>query len=1145
MSTGNASAQNNVITSAEYQQAADEITEIINVQRAERAPIEAQQELLQNRQEILIARRQSALNTLQAAEAAPSETAFLEASRTAYARATGEVEATNFAIQQNRSVLAQSRQSTAELQEQRGRLEVNADLAAKGAPTLNSLPPPATTVPAEPPSYVAPPEPPVLTQSSSIPQPAAPVPPLVPAGENNVSVAQQWGETELEISSTARGIRAENAAIAANIDSLQSQGAAAARIDRALENQVIDARLAGASNLEISQLETLQIQAVARTAEINNQITRQESALAQNQETLGQLEQQRFIAEEAQFAASSGTPGLNSVPPPATAEPDQDPYTFETPNTEYANTFDAGGVAADGDEALQAYDEALLAQTEGSAFAQPEIPADGDEALVAYEQALLAQTEGSAFAQPEIPADGDEALVAYEQALLAQQEGRAFAQPEIPADGDEALQAYEQALLAQQEGRAFSLVPQALNDPYYGLTPQQIQALGGADPTDPYIRARLGIPQLPGSELVATPGFGTIKTGVPLIDNALSFLGGLFGRPAAPPTPAAAEVTAASDAELQAIQDAEAQQLAEQEGRAFPPVDDAAPVGDEALQAIEDAQAAELAAQEGTAFAEPVSTLDDPEARAIQDAIDADLAAQEGTAFAEPVTLDDPEARAIQDAIDADLAAQEGLAFPPVENPAPVDPNDAVTQFEDVEAAELAAQEGSAFVVDEPLPVDVGSDEELRAIEDAQAAELAAQEGTAFAEPVTLDDPEARAIQDAIDADLAAQEGTAFAEPVTLDDPEARAIQDAIDADLAAQEGSAFPPVESPAPPSGDEALQAIEDAEAAQLADQEGSAFATDGPAPVTDDPAYGGASADEQAAINQAIADSAAGSSTAARTNNAQRQSTLQSRKNQPSAADWRVRLQLAPGANYLYAANDKSSRGILAPLYDTDGVIFPYTPSIETNYKAKYDAYDLVHSNYRGYFYKNSSVDEVGIKATFTAQDTREAQYLLAVIHFFRSVTKMFYGQDSQAGTPPPLVYLSGLGQYQFNNHPCLVSSFTYSLPTDVDYIRADGFNNIGVNLENRRSLGSGPAPGGAVGTIQRLLTNGLTKGAQPKPPVPGPVTQNVTNQNSINSTYVPTKMDINITLYPVQTRNQVSQQFSLAGFAQGRLLQGGFW
>jgi len=36
----------------------------------------------------------------------------------------------------------------------------------------------------------------------------------------------------------------------------------------------------------------------------------------------------------------------------------------------------------------------------------------------------------------------------------------------------------------------------AVLDPYYGLTPEQIAALGNADPTDPIIRSRLGIPQI-------------------------------------------------------------------------------------------------------------------------------------------------------------------------------------------------------------------------------------------------------------------------------------------------------------------------------------------------------------------------------------------------------------------------------------------------------------------------------------------------------------------------------------------------------------------------------------------------------------------------------------------------------------------------
>ena len=307
----------------------------------------------------------------------------------------------------------------------------------------------------------------------------------------------------------------------------------------------------------------------------------------------------------------------------------------------------------------------------------------------------------------------------------------------------------------------------------------------------------------------------------------------------------------------------------------------------------------------------------------------------------------------------------------------------------------------------------------------------------------------------------------------------------------------------------------------------------------------------------VEPATAASAQASRTAAATVRAKNASTLQTRLNQPSAADWRVRLQLAPGADYLYkstaskdtAGNVTGGPGILAPLAETDGVIFPYTPTISTSYNAKYDPYDLVHSNYRGYFYKSSQVETISIKGTFTAQDSREAAYLLAVIHFFRSVTKMFYGQDQQAGTPPPLVFLSGLGQYQFNNHSCVVSQFSYNLPNDVDYIRADGFNNIGLNMENRRNQSSGPAPGGSLGTamsvINRLTNSGLKSGGLSSVPSPSQVNQNVTNQSAINSTYVPTKMEIDISLYPMQTRDQVSKLFSLKGYANGSLLQGGFW
>ena len=258
----------------------------------------------------------------------------------------------------------------------------------------------------------------------------------------------------------------------------------------------------------------------------------------------------------------------------------------------------------------------------------------------------------------------------------------------------------------------------------------------------------------------------------------------------------------------------------------------------------------------------------------------------------------------------------------------------------------------------------------------------------------------------------------------------------------------------------------------------------------------------------------------------------------QNPAKTGDWRVRLSLAPNSNYLYNIDGGRGAGILQPLYNTNGVIFPYTPKVDTVYKADYEAYNLTHSNYRGYFYKGSYVDNISVQATFTAQDTSEADYLLAVIHFFRSATKMFYGQDALRGAPPPLVFLSGYGEYQFNNHPCVISSFNYNLPADVDYIRARSSFTNGTNFLLKRDRSPGVASNPLSYALQRLSSVGLPKGAQPDR-VPPP-TLGINNPN-----YVPTKMEISLTLYPVQSRQQVSKQFSLQNFANGNLLKGGFW
>lgn len=271
------------------------------------------------------------------------------------------------------------------------------------------------------------------------------------------------------------------------------------------------------------------------------------------------------------------------------------------------------------------------------------------------------------------------------------------------------------------------------------------------------------------------------------------------------------------------------------------------------------------------------------------------------------------------------------------------------------------------------------------------------------------------------------------------------------------------------------------------------------------------------------------------------AQAQATSQDANYLARLPDWRVKLQLAPGATYLYKS--ETDAGILQPLQDTDGVIFPYTPSIQVQYGAHYEGTDITHSNYKIFQYKNSSVDTVSITADFTAQDTYEARYLLAVIHFFRSVTKMFYGNDQNPrnGTPPPLCYLTGLGEFNFNQHPLAITNFTYILPNDVDYIRA----NTEANSPPGVSQSAANVPNNTGNPVtERTTSSGIQPGGKslgPKFNINPPGSSNY-KTGAKDPTYVPTKMQIQLTAVPIMSRNVISTKFSLKDYASGNLLRG---
>jgi len=146
-----------------------------------------------------------------------------------------------------------------------------------------------------------------------------------------------------------------------------------------------------------------------------------------------------------------------------------------------------------------------------------------------------------------------------------------------------------------------------------------------------------------------------------------------------------------------------------------------------------------------------------------------------------------------------------------------------------------------------------------------------------------------------------------------------------------------------------------------------------------------------------------------------------------------DWRVKLSV-PSA--LKGAN---LSGLLTPLriQSDNAMVFPYTPTIIISHSANYTNVAPIHNNYPFFAYQNSSVDAMTIVGQFYCQNSLEARYWTACLHYLRAMTKMDFGSNS-TGAPPPIAKLNGYGDYVFNNVPVIIQNFTVDMPNEVDYV-----------------------------------------------------------------------------------------------------------
>jgi hypothetical protein len=278
-----------------------------------------------------------------------------------------------------------------------------------------------------------------------------------------------------------------------------------------------------------------------------------------------------------------------------------------------------------------------------------------------------------------------------------------------------------------------------------------------------------------------------------------------------------------------------------------------------------------------------------------------------------------------------------------------------------------------------------------------------------------------------------------------------------------------------------------------------------------------------------------------------------------------DWRLRISLADSANYFYHAASPTDRGIMSPLFGSEtqnGVIFPYTPNVQVTHTANYSQQKFTHSNNPGYYYENSEVAAINISGDFTVQNIEEGQYLLAAITFFRAATKMWFGQGEygkgkQPGFPPPMVFLNGYGADYLPNVPCVITSFSHTMPQDCDYVDIPRVNpnsaKGGIAGAVQQGV-EGVMNGGGLDAVTGALKAGANSvlGSQMGPSgaglnqLLGQLTGGQFGSPGA-ATRMPTHSQLSVTLQPVYSRTRTTM-FSLDDFAAGNMVKstklGGF-
>lgn len=128
----------------------------------------------------------------------------------------------------------------------------------------------------------------------------------------------------------------------------------------------------------------------------------------------------------------------------------------------------------------------------------------------------------------------------------------------------------------------------------------------------------------------------------------------------------------------------------------------------------------------------------------------------------------------------------------------------------------------------------------------------------------------------------------------------------------------------------------------------------------------------------------------------------------------------------------------------------VVFDIMPTIQESRSASYTPMDIVHHPGEILKYKNTAARSWSVSGRLISRTVEEATKNRKIINMIRAWLMPFYGEGTNKsdaaylGAPPPILTLSAYGVAVIGPVKCVLESYDWTWPNDVDYIPATGLD-----------------------------------------------------------------------------------------------------